>query len=139
VLLRGINLVDHEHVGAAQVDLAWIVGKFVAGTMGIDHHNFEIRLVEGRVIVAAVPENHVGFLLRLVQNLLVVHARINHRTLADMRFVLFPLFDRALLQIEVFECCEALNGLHRQVSIRHGMADDDGLPTVFAKLGRDQP
>ena len=55
-----------------------------------------------------------------------------------MRFVLFALFDGALLQVEIVQRGEALDGLLGKVSIGHGMANDNRLATKFAELGGDQ-
>lgn len=138
VLLGGIDLVDDEHIGAAQIDLARVIGQFVPGAVRIDHNDLKIGLVERRVIVAAIPQNHVGFFLGGTQNLFVIHTGINHGAFADVRFVLLAFFDRALLQVEIFEGGEALDRLRREVAIGHGMPDNDGLASVFAKFSGNQ-
>ena len=50
-----------------------------------------------------------------------------------MRLVLFALFDRALVPVEIFHHGKALHGLRRQIAIGHGMADHHRLPSQLMK------
>jgi hypothetical protein len=54
-LLRGVDLVDHDHVGPPQVDLAGEVRQFMARAVRVDDHDFQVGGIERSVVVAAVP------------------------------------------------------------------------------------
>ena len=107
----GIDLVDHHHLGPPQVDFAGEIPQLVARAVGVSHDDFEVGPVEGSVVVAAIPQNQLRFLLGLAKNRLVIDARIDHRVLADMRFVLLALLNRAAPGFQVLECGKALDAL----------------------------
>ena len=80
VLRRGgVELVDDEDLGPAEVRLAGIVEHLVAGPVRVDDDDLQVGLVEGEVVVAAVPEDDVGFLLGLAEDGLVVDAGVDDR------------------------------------------------------------
>ena len=56
-----------------------------------------------------------------------------------MRFVLFTLFDGALMLVHVVDGGEALHGLNGEIAVRHGVADyDDFFVTFAAQFGGDE-
>src|SRR5205823_10932953 len=91
VRIGGVYLVDDHHVGAAQIDLARVVGQLVAGTMRIGDYDLQVGGVEGCVVVAAIPKDEVAFTLRLPQNGFVINAGINHGTVHDVGLILLAL------------------------------------------------
>ena len=56
-----------------------------------------------------------------------------------MRFVLFAFLNRAFVAIQVFASGKALHSLRGQISVGHGVTNDDRLPTIFAKLCGHEP
>src|SRR5665647_1219438 len=116
----GVDLVEHDHVGETDVDLAGVVHQAVAGTMRVGDGDVQVGLVEAEVVVAAVPEDDVGFLLGLAHDGLVVDAGVDHVAGDDVRLVLFHLFDGALVLGEVLDGGEALHALLDEVAVRHG-------------------
>ena len=65
---RRIHLVDDDYIRAPKIYFAGEVTKFVPGTMRVGDYDFEVRFVERRVIVAAVPQNDVAFFLGTTQD-----------------------------------------------------------------------
>src|SRR5690349_1107119 len=129
-----IHLVDDNDRRAPHVDFTRVVRQFMAGTVWICHHDFKIGSIERCVVVSAVPENYVGFLLSAAENSFVVHARVYDRSLLNMGFVFFPLFDRAFVEFEIFDGGKALDGLGRKISVWHRVPNNDGLPALAAKF-----
>jgi hypothetical protein len=132
-----VYLIDDDDVSTAEVHLSGVVREFVSGAVGIYHHDFEISSVEGRVVIATVPENDVGFLFCLAEDLLVIDACVNDSALLEMRLVLFTLFDGALMVLKVIHGGEALHRLGGKVAIGHGVPDHYWIPPQVTKLGRD--
>ena len=130
---RGVDLVDHHHVGAPQVGLARVVRGLVPGPVGVRHHDLQPRPVEGQVVVAAVPDDDLRLLLRLGQDGPVVHARVDHAARRDVRLVLLPLLDGAAVPVQVLHDREALDALPRDVAVRHGVADRHHLAALVAQ------
>ena len=95
--------------------------------MRVDDDDRQIGLVERKVVVAAVPDDDVGFLLRCAQDLLVVDASVDDRSVVDVGFVLLPLFDRAVMLVEVGVGFEPLHFLRDKVAVGHRMSDDGKL------------
>src|SRR5207244_11164766 len=73
-LRRRVDLVDDADVRHAQVRLARVVAQLVTGPVRIQDDDVQVRLDEGRVVVATVPEDHVGFLLGRLEDRRVVDA-----------------------------------------------------------------
>ena len=138
VLLGGIDLVDHDHIGAPQVDFTGEVSQFMPRTVRVYDYDFQVGRIEGSVVVASIPQDDVGFFLRLAEDLFVVHSRIHHGSFADVRFVLFALLNGALLQVEVLHGGEALHRLLRQITVRHGVPNHDWPSTLLAQFFGDQ-
>ena len=114
-----VDLVDDDHVGQPQVGLARVIGQLVAHAQRVRHHDVQVRRIERRVVVAAVPQDHVGFGLRLGEDRAVVDAGIDDGAVGDVGLVLLDLLDRALVLLEIGERGEALHLLRRQVAIGH--------------------
>jgi hypothetical protein len=57
-----------------------------------------IGLVEGKVVVAAVPDDNIGFFFGYFQDAGIVYTGVDDDAAKDMGFILFPLFDGALVQ-----------------------------------------
>src|SRR5690606_8937985 len=91
----GVDLVHHQHVGHAEVGLAGVVRRLVAGTVRVDDGDGQVGPEEREVVVAAVPQDDVGFALSLLQDLAVVDAGVDHVAAVDVRFVLLALLDGA--------------------------------------------
>ena len=137
-LLRagGIHLVDHHHVGHPQVRLAGIVAHLVAGPQRIDHHDLQIGLIEGHVVVAAVEQDHVGIvpLLGHAHDRLVIDAGIDDVSGDDVRLVLFHLLDRAVVSLEVLDLGETLDLLGLEIAVGHRVADGDDPLLAFRRM-----
>ena len=95
--------------------------------MGVEDHDVDVRLIKGRIVVAAVPDHYIGLRLGLTQNFFVVDAGVNHRPHVHDRFVLLALFDGAAVGVEIGIGRETLNDLLGQITVRHGMAHSDDL------------
>ena len=54
-----------------------------------------------------------------------------------MRLIFLALLDRALVAVEVIEVCKALHHLALELTIRHGVTQDDGGATRLAQEGDD--
>jgi hypothetical protein len=119
------HLVDDHDVSHAHIRLTGVVARRVVGTVGVHHHNEEIRSIERHVVVPAVPDHDVGLLLGLPQDPLVVHACIHHGTGPQVRLEFLALLDGDVMSVQVLELSEALHGLLGQVAIGHGVAHDD--------------
>ena len=123
-----IHFVDNHHIGPAQVHLSREVGQLVPGPQRVSHYDFQIRAIEGRVVVAAVPEDQVGFLLGLPQDGFVVGPGIDHRALTQVGLILLLLLNGALVPGQVVQGGEALHALGSQIAVGHGMAHHHQLP-----------
>ena len=126
-----LDLVDHDHVGPPQIDLAGIVVQPVLGAVRIHHRDPQVRLVERHVVVAAVPDHYVGLGFGLAQNAFVVHAGIDDAARHDVRLVLLALLDRHLVAFHILHRGKTLHGLRHEVAIGHGVAHrHDAQPHV---------
>src|SRR5690554_8166754 len=96
-------------------------------TVRINKDYLQLGTVERQVVVAAVPQDHIGFLLRLIQYFLVVDTGINHKASFDVRFILLPLLDGAVVFIQIVIGSKPLASLFFQVAVWHGMADNNQL------------
>src|SRR5258705_3364964 len=74
-----------------------------------------------------------SFAFGLAQNPFVVDAGIDPCAMTNVRLVLFTLFDSAFVPVEVLHDREALHGLHGQIAVGHGVADDHGLAAQLAQ------
>jgi len=126
-LIRGVYLVDYDRIRAQQVDFPRKVGEFVPGAVRICDYDFQIGGIERSIVVTSVPQNDVSLFLGPPQNLLVVHSRIQHGPLCEVRFILLALLDRALLKVEVFYDRETLYRLHRKITVIMGCRMTTGL------------
>ena len=97
----GIHLVDDDDIRDPQVGFAGVVEQFVAHAQRVGHDDVQIRLVEGRVVIAAVPDDDIGLGLRLCQDVAVVHARVDDGPAHDVGFVFLDFLNRALVFLEV--------------------------------------
>src|SRR5512134_1765387 len=86
-----INLVDHDDVRHPEVRLARVIRQLVAHAQRIGHDDVEIGLVEGQVVVAAVPQHHVRLVFGARQDRRVIHAGVDDGAVDDVRFVFFDL------------------------------------------------
>ena len=118
---RCVDLVHDADVGHAQVGLARVVARLVPRPVRVDDDEVQVRPDERRVVVAAVPEDHVGLLLGRVEDRRVVDPGEDDVALGQVRLVLLALLDRAVVGGEVLVAAEALDGLLRQVAVRHRM------------------
>ena len=137
---RGVDLVDDNDVGQAQVHLAGVIGQFVARAVGVGDGDREIGAIEGVVVVATVPDDdvaavRVGF--RGAQHGLVVDAGIDDRAALDVRLVFLHLLDGAALLREVVERGEALHPLRDEIAVGHGVAHDDDAQSACGEVGDD--
>jgi len=104
----GVELVDDDQVGQAEMRLARVVAQLVARPVRIGHHDVEVRPDEREVVVAAVPEDHARLLLGAVEDPLVVHSGEDHVAPGDVGLVLLALLDGAVLIVHVAHAREAL-------------------------------
>jgi hypothetical protein len=95
----------------------------VPGAVRVGHHNRQVGLVEGEVVVAAVPQDDIHFLFGLAQDGFVIHAGIDDNAVIEVRFVFLALFNGAFVLIQVGVIGEALHLLLDQVAVGHGVAD----------------
>ena len=109
-------------MGVAHVEFAGVVVNGMVGAQRVHHGNQQVGLVEGKVIVAAIPDDDVGLLLGLAQDGLVVNAGVNDAARDHMRFVFLALLNRHIMQFHVVHRSKALHGLLGKVAIGHGMA-----------------
>ena len=92
-LLGGVDLVDDDHVGHAQVGLAGVVAPLVTGAERVGHDDVEVGAEERQVVVAAIPDDDVGLLLGLAQDGLVVDAGEDDAPRIEVWLVLLALLD----------------------------------------------
>ena len=133
----GVDLVHHDDVGQAQVDLAGVVDEAVAGAVRVGDGDVEVGLVEAVVVVAAVPEDDVGLFFGLAHDRFVVDAGVDHVAGHDVRLVLLHLFDGALVLGQVLDRRVALHALLDEVAVGHGVTDGDDLLAGLAQHGLD--
>ena len=100
--------------------------------MRVGHDDVQIGLVEGGVVVAAIPNNHIRFRFGAAQDGFVIHPRINHCPHLDVQLIFLALFDGAIVLFHVFIGGEALHSLFGQIAIGHGVAH--GHNTAVAHL-----
>ncbi len=101
------------------------------GPVGVGDDDLEVGLVEGEVVVAAVPEDDVGFLLGLAEDGPVVDAGVDDDAVVDVGLVLLALLDRALVLVEVGVGGEALDLLLDEVAVGHRVADGDDAAALL--------
>ncbi len=121
--IGGIHLVDDKYIGHAGGCFTRVIFHLVARTVRIGNHDGQIGLVEGDVIVAAIPQDNIRFLFGLAQDGFVIHTGINNHAVVDMGFVFFSFLDGALILVQIGVLGVALNGLFGQITIGHGMPD----------------
>ena len=119
----GVDLVDDDHVGHAQVRLTRVEAALVAGTQGVGHHYQQVRQEEGQVIVAAIPEDDIGLLLRLAQDGFVVDPGEDDAAGLEVRLVLLAFLDGGVVAGQIVAIAEALHALCGEIAVGHGMAD----------------
>ena len=103
----------------------------MAGPMRIHQHDVQVRFVKREVVVPTVPQDDFRFFFGLRQNFTVVHSGVDHVAPQQVRFVLFALFDCAVVPIEVFERLKTLNALGNQIAVRHRVANHHSLDAVL--------
>ena len=133
--IRRIHLVDHRDMRHEQVGFARVVEQFMSYPVRIEQNDMNIRLIKGRIIVAAVPYNHVRLFFCGFKDFAVVNAGIYHNSLVDQRFVFFPFFQGALMGSKIPVGRKPLNLLLSQISVRHGMTNRHNLPAHFTQNG----
>src|SRR5271157_3813327 len=131
---RGVDLVDHQHVGAAKVHLAGVVTQLVADAERVRHYDFQVGAIERRVVIAAVPQDQLCLPLRLPQDRLIVHTGVDYGPLPKVRLVLLPLLDGALLLPQILHGGETLDPLLGEVAVRHGMTHHHQVPPEAAQF-----
>src|SRR6476469_1060377 len=129
-----VFLVDDDHVSHSHIGLARVILQFVARPERVYDHDLQVRLVEGEVVVAAVPDNNVGLLLGLSQYCSIVYARVDDSAEVYIRLVLLALLNCRFVQVQVIIGCKALHGLLGQIAIGHGVAHGDD---ALARLTED--
>jgi hypothetical protein len=133
---RGVDLVHDTRIGHAQIDLAGVVAELVAGSVRIDDDEVQIGMDEGDVVVAPVPDDDVGLLLSPLEDGAVVDPREDEIALGEMGLVLLALLDGGVGGFEILVPLEALEGLLREVAVRHRMAQDcDALACTAKQRG----
>ena len=100
--LGRINLVDDDDISHQQVVLARIVRNLVARTMRVN--NSDGRLVEGHVVISAVPQDDIGLLLSLANDHFIVNSGIHNDAPVDVRYFLAFLDE---LQLFLSKCPSA--------------------------------
>ena len=121
---RGVDLVHDAGVGHAQVGLARVVAELVARPVRVDDHEMQVRVDEGDVVVAPVPDDHVGLLLGALEDGAVVDPCEDEVALGDVGLVLLALLDGRVGRVEVLVALEALDGLLRQVAVGHRVPEN---------------
>jgi hypothetical protein len=101
-------------------------------TMWIHETEVDNRVDERQIIVPSVPDNHLSFRFGGTQDGLIIDASINHRPLLHVRFVFLAFFDGTVLPIQVIKRRKALDALCCKVSVRHGVAQHDGMQAMRA-------
>ena len=136
-----INLVDHHCICHPQIGFAGVVGRFMTGAMGINHHDVEIRLEERHIVVATIPNDYVSFLFGGSQDALIIDTGKDNGSHRNVRFVFLHLFDSAFMSCEIIERGESLHGLGSEIAVWHRMAYRDHsfkakIMKVFYDLAR---
>ena len=101
--------------------------------MGVGDRDEQIGVVEGDVVVAAVPHDDVAAVRdrpRRTHDRLVVVARVDDVAAHDVGLVLLHLLDRALVALEVGHLGEALHLLTGEIAVRHRVPDRDDLEAL---------
>src|SRR5690606_36921922 len=138
LLRRGrVDLVDHHHIGHADVGLARVVAGLMAGTVWIDDGDGEIRTVKGEVVVAAVPNEDVRLGLGLLQDLAVVDSRVDDVGPVDVGRVRLARSDGAAVCLEIAVSGEALHRLVFEVAVGRGVPHDQYFETRRGENLRD--
>ena len=118
----GFDLVDHDDVGPQQIHASREVGQLVPRAVGVHQGDPEVRLEEGDVVVAAVPEHDLGLFLGFGQDGRVVHPGVDREAHLEVRLVLFHFFYSTAVLLHVLQALVALHPLALQVPVGHGMA-----------------
>ncbi|OQC35120.1 MAG: hypothetical protein BWX66_01697 [Deltaproteobacteria bacterium ADurb.Bin058] len=124
---RRVNLVDDNNVSHQQVCHTWVVGSFMTRTKRVCNSDVEVWLVKRNVVVSTIPKDYVRFSLGCLQDCVIIHTSKNDSASLDVWFVLFTLFDGALVNNQVVHCRKALNCLSGQIAIRHWVTHNDNL------------
>ena len=82
----------------------------------------QVRTVERKIVIPAVPQNYIGLPLDLLEDLVIVDSGVNDGLVLEVGFILFPLLDGAVVPGQVLESGEPLDSLALQVAIGHRMA-----------------
>ena len=127
------NLANQDDVSMFEVGGAREIRKLVPWTMRVGDADPQVRFIERRIVVTAVPDDDVSLLLSLGQDRPVIYASVDDDAVRDVGFVLFALLDRAVLILEIFIAGETLHRLGCEIAIRHGMANSHGLQTEIAQ------
>src|SRR5439155_10613983 len=101
------------------------------------YDDLDVRLVEGQVVVAAVPDDDVGLTLRLLQDGAVIDAGIDDRAVLEVRLVFLAFFDGALVPVEVLEGGEALHALLHEIAVGHRVTHRHDAPPLVEELPAD--
>ena len=118
--LGAVDLVDHHHIGHAQVGLARVVTPARDPPQRVGHTDAG-RGEEREVVVAAVPDDHLRLVLGSVQDRAVVDPGVHDHALADRLLVLLALLDGRVAGVDVGQGGE-LDRI-RPVAIGHRMTD----------------
>jgi hypothetical protein len=113
-----------------------MMGSLVSGSQGIDENDMKAWSDERKVVVAAVPEYDIRLLRGGLEDAGIVGTCKHQRADGKMRLVLFPLFDRALLGIQIPKARKPLQGLALEMAIGHRMADGDNVKAALFESPR---
>src|SRR3989304_7455603 len=103
----------------------------MAGPMRVDDDYVQIRFVERKIVIAAIPHYDVSFLFYLTQDPPIIYSSIDYVANVDMRLEFLTLFDGALKPIHIIVRGIPFNDPCRQIPVRHRMANDDhSTPTA---------
>jgi hypothetical protein len=111
--------------------------ELVAGPQRVDDRDPDVRLVERRVVVAAVPDDHVGLFFGLAEDRLEVDTGEDDVARLDVVFVFFALLDRALVLIEVLHGVVALHALGDEITVGHRVPHNGDAQVLGAEQFAD--
>src|SRR5208282_6492178 len=100
---------------------ARMISKFVSRPVRVSNYNMQVWLVEGKVVVASIPNYNVGFVFGFDQDSIVVDPRINCVIAQDVGLVLLSFLYCTSILVQILKRSKALNRLSRKITIRHGM------------------
>ena len=116
-----------------------MIAQLVAGPVGIDHSDIKIGLVEGEVIVPAIPDDDIGLFFRLGEDAAVVYPGVDNGSPIEVRLIFLTLFNGAVVAIEISIIAVALAGLGAQIAVGHGMAHHHHPFILFLQYFADTP